>query len=375
MEQQKMRSAGYSRCCFLIAICWLAPASVALRADEATRPNPTSDATAEQLDQKKREYLKSISEAAQKLDHSLSEQIDEATQDKRARDVERALRVEQLQKAQALFHASGLVPAIESLPKRDQAPYRKAVRAYSDSWKKARKVCEAAYKEAIRQYDKADSLDKLLALHREMPVFLAPPGGLDFSESPWISLFNGKDKSGWFQFPNDKSQWQILPVEDSPVLEGSGPGGFLHLDLPQFQQLPNQLQDVHLRAEVCINDGGNSGLFLRTQNRDIAHSYEAQINATAKQDPHRTGSLILMNRRDTKIVAPLSESPHRPEEWVTLDFVAFGNRMVVAVQGQITADWIDQDKHYSQGGIAIQQHHPGSKVQFKRIELRNLQKK
>ena len=50
-------------------------------------------------------------------------------------------------------------------------------------------------------------------------------------------------------------------------------------------------KNFHYRAEIKINDKGNSGMYFRTKKESgFPHGYEAQINSTHR-DPVKTGSL------------------------------------------------------------------------------------
>src|SRR5205085_2533400 len=68
----------------------------------------------------------------------------------------------------------------------------------------------------------------------------------------WVQLFNGKDLTGWKYHPHQPGDWKV----ENGVLIGSGRASFLFSDRGNYE-------NFHLRAEVKMNKGGNSGVFFR----------------------------------------------------------------------------------------------------------------
>ena len=99
------------------------------------------------------------------------------------------------------------------------------------------------------------------------------------AEDAWKPLFNGSDLTGWQVGPGQKQTWKVR----EGVLVSSGPPGLLISTRGDFA-------NFHLRAEVKINDGGNSGVFFRVPaTAGFTDGYEADINSTHK-NPARTGN-------------------------------------------------------------------------------------
>ena len=102
--------------------------------------------------------------------------------------------------------------------------------------------------------------------------------------------------------------------------------------------------------------------------------YEGQINSTHK-DPIRTGSLYpafdlaLTIEQKKKFV--VKEMLVKPGEWFTQEVIAQGNHIVIKVNDKTTVDFIDE-KNHPKGPFALQQHHDGSVVEFRRIEVKGL---
>src|SRR5262249_5354990 len=96
----------------------------------------------------------------------------------------------------------------------------------------------------------------------------------------FVSLFNGKDLTGWKTPPNQPGNWR---VEDGAIT-GSGPGMYSHLFSDR-----DDYENFHLRAVARINffrsqekiAFGNSGIYFRSDKTlyTFPTGYEAQIFA------------------------------------------------------------------------------------------------
>src|SRR5262249_665416 len=60
-----------------------------------------------------------------------------------------------------------------------------------------------------------------------------------------------------------------------------------------------------------------------------------------------------------------------PGEWFTHEVIVSGNRIIIKVDGKTTVDFTDAKGTFPKGCFALQQHHEGSVVEFKRIEISN----
>ncbi len=61
-----------------------------------------------------------------------------------------------------------------------------------------------------------------------------------------------------------------------------------------------------------------------------------------------------------------------PETWFTLEIIAQGERYVVKVNGQTTADYRDPDRQFSTGRLALQSFNADTVVHFRKIEIKEL---
>jgi hypothetical protein len=188
-------------------------------------------------------------------------------------------------------------------------------------------------------------------------------GRRDDPKDGWVQLFNGKDLTGWKVFPGGTGEWK---VKDG-LLIGSGPRSHLFTRRGDYR-------DFHLRAEVKINDRGNSGLYFRSPfGPNWPLGYEAQINVT-HNDPIKTGSLHPAWHADLKGVKQIQvlKAPHGPDEWFTHEVIAVGPKITILVNGKKTVEWTDPKHRHKEGHFALQQFQLGSVVQFRKIEVKEL---
>ncbi len=69
------------------------------------------------------------------------------------------------------------------------------------------------------------------------------------ADEKWIPLFDGKSLEGWEKVGNEESKWE---VKDGAI-QGSGPASMLVCTKGPYK-------NFRYRAEIKINDRGNSGL-------------------------------------------------------------------------------------------------------------------
>jgi len=197
----------------------------------------------------------------------------------------------------------------------------------------------------------ACAVGALVALAADQP---GTAGGQQGGDKGWVSLFNGKDLTGWKWHPDSPGKWE---VKDGCIV-GSGEKAS-HLFTER-----NDFENFEYRIEAKINDKGNSGMYFReTFGPGYAPGYEAQINST-HSDIIKTGSLYpgnalkLTKAEKDKMMATtvIKEQLHKPDEWFTQLVIADGNHIQIFVNGKKTVDYIDEKNHFTKGHLAIQGH-------------------
>lgn len=177
----------------------------------------------------------------------------------------------------------------------------------------------------------------------------------------WVSLFDGKTLSGWEKVGRAESKWEVKEGE----IRGSGPGSMLVCTKGPYK-------NFRYRAQVKINDKGNSGLYFRTTRRPtFSDGYEAQIDST-HSDPIRTGSLYGMCHVYKELVKPDTwfdyEVEVRDDIWRGRPMT----RIKITVNGDELYEYLDFAKTFGAGYFAFQQHDPGSRVSIRKVEVMEL---
>ncbi len=193
---------------------------------------------------------------------------------------------------------------------------------------------------------------------------VAGDGGGD--ATGFTPLFNGRDFTGWKGHPQETGHWRIK----GGAIIGSGP------IRSHLYTTRDDYRDFHLRIEARSNDVGNSGVFFRSsygpafppENPTFPLGYEAQINRLHR-DPNKTGSLYVSG---FGAVVSVTEPPLDSSLWVTLEVIAEGNHITIKVNGKTTADYTDERRLFASGHIALQQHNPETIVEFRKVEIREL---
>ena len=178
------------------------------------------------------------------------------------------------------------------------------------------------------------------------------------AEPDWTPLFDGKSLDGWEKVGRPDSVWE---VKDG-ALSGSGGASMLVCTKGPYK-------NFRYRAEVKINDGGNSGLYFRTTAKPtFSDGYEAQIDSTHR-DPIRTGSLYGFSHVYKQLVKPdvwfNYEVEVRDDVWRGRPMT----RIKITVDGNELYEYLDFAKTFKDGHFAFQQHDPGSKVSIRKVEV------
>jgi hypothetical protein len=181
---------------------------------------------------------------------------------------------------------------------------------------------------------------------------------LQAQEEKWITLFDGKTLDGWEKVGQEKSNWE---VKDGAIV-GTGQPSMLVCTKGPYK-------NFRYRAEIQINDKGNSGLYFRTSRKPgFLDGYEAQIDST-HSDPIRTGSLYGFSHVYKQLVKPdtwfVYELEVRDDVWRGREMV----RIKITVDGNELYEYLDFAKTFKSGHFAFQQHDPGSKVSIRKVEV------
>ena len=191
------------------------------------------------------------------------------------------------------------------------------------------------------------------------------------TESGWVQLFNGKDLTGWKLLPGNSGDWKVR----DGILQGSTSQSHL------FSQR-DDYANFHLRAEVKVNLGGDSGIMFRTPfklmqgipgNYGIPDCYEVELNENPSFS-WRTGRISRSLGDAPPVVLGLvsDDSLAQPDEWFTIEIIATDNHFVAKINGLEVANCNDLLSKHTTGHLALQVWHANTLVQFRKIEIKEL---
>jgi Domain of Unknown Function (DUF1080) len=194
------------------------------------------------------------------------------------------------------------------------------------------------------------------------------------AEEP-VALFNGRDLSGW-TYHLDKpgvAMEDVWSVKDGKLLCTGQPVGYL---LTKKNDFENYVLTLQWRWP---GKGGNNGVLVHVTEPGALgvwpQSLEVQLGSGDAGDFWVIGTTIdvenIEQRRDGRRHLNLTDDSEKPlGEWNDLEIVCRGDEVIVKVNGVLVnrASQVSQTK----GAIALQSE--GTPIEFRKIELRRLNK-
>ena len=176
-----------------------------------------------------------------------------------------------------------------------------------------------------------------------------------------VSLFNGKDLTGWKVYGTEK--WY---VEDGLLICESGPDeqyGYLLTD--------KHYDDFDLSIDFKQEANGNSGIFFRsTVDGTKVSGWQVEV---APPTLHSGGIYESYGRGWLIKPDPAKDEALKMGDWNTMRIVAQGDKITTYLNGNemITID--DKKIGQGKGGIALQIHDGGGiKVKWKNLKIKSL---
>ena len=182
------------------------------------------------------------------------------------------------------------------------------------------------------------------------------------------TIFNGKDLTGWKEYPGKQSKFTVTPEGYLNVKNGNG----------QLEYEP-PVADFVMQLEIISNGVFlNSGIFFRNIPGEFWQGYESQIQNAyfgdrAKPIDYGTGAFY-RQQKARKVVSD-------DFKWFHKTLIVAGDHMATWVNGYQVTDWTDtrephenarQGKRLAAGTIAIQGHDPKTDLSFRDIQLGEL---
>lgn len=212
-----------------------------------------------------------------------------------------------------------------------------------------------------------------------------PPETDNLSREGFVSLFNGKDLTGW---QGVADAWHVQggaicstggkTSRNWLIWRGGEPG------------------DFELRLKFKFTEG-NSGVQVRSKEIEpfMVRGYQVEVASQKKMGlwhhslspaKHRShlataGQRVRIAQDGTKSVEQFAspeevQAAYRDNEWNELVVVAKGTRLIQKINGVVFADLTDEESAYAtrSGLIALQDHGKGTVAAFKDIWLKRRRK-
>jgi len=192
------------------------------------------------------------------------------------------------------------------------------------------------------------------------------------AQDGWISLFNGKDMTGWKVNENEAT----FTIKDGAIVSHGPRSHCFYVGDVQNHDFKN----FELKADVMTLPGSNGGIFIHTEYQDVSwpkKGFEIQVNNT-HTDHIKSGSLyhvIDIGADDIKGLA-------KDNEWFTEHIVVRGNTITISLNGKQVVQWTQPadwngtsdfaGRRIDHGTIALQGHDPNSTVHYKNIQIKPL---
>jgi Domain of Unknown Function (DUF1080) len=185
----------------------------------------------------------------------------------------------------------------------------------------------------------------------------------------WVSLFNGKDLTGWKPNENEAT----FSVKDGAIV-AHGPRSHCFYVGDYHNHV---FKNFELKVDVMTEENSNGGVYVDTEFQGPGwpgKGFEVQVNNTYNTDPRRTGSLYE--------VSDVHEQLIPDHKWFTEDILVKGDTIVVKLDDKEVVHWTQPPdwsgtkdfagRRIGPGTIALQGHDKGSTVYYKNIRIKVL---
>lgn len=195
---------------------------------------------------------------------------------------------------------------------------------------------------------------------------------VSFAQDGWISLFNGKDFTGWKVGGNTAS----FKVVDG-ALVANGPVAHAFYDGPVGN---HDFKNFELMVDVKTAPVSNGGVYFHSQFQEAGFpkkGFEVQVNNT-HGDPIKSGSLYHVKDIGAEDIKGIVKD----DEWFTEHIIVNGDTVRIllnekeVVKWTQPADWTGGregvGRAIGHGTIALQGRDPKSTVAYKNIRIKML---
>ena len=203
-----------------------------------------------------------------------------------------------------------------------------------------------------------------------MLLLVAAPAA--FAQRGWISLFDGKDFTGW-KIGGDQTTFQ---VKDG-ALVANGPVAHAFYDGPVGN---HDFKNFELMVDVMTAPNSNGGIYFHTEYQEKGFprkGFEVQVNTTHR-DPIKSGSLYHVKDIGEDVIKDITKD----NEWFTEHIIVQDKTVTIKLNGKEVVKWTQPDdwnggregagRAIGHGTIAFQGHDPKSTVHYKNVRIKPL---
>ena len=194
-----------------------------------------------------------------------------------------------------------------------------------------------------------------------------------FAQQGWISLFNGKDFTGW-KIGGDQNTFQI---KDGAMV-AQGPVAHAYYDGPVNN---HDFKNFELMVDVMAAPNSNGGIYFHTEFQEKGFprkGFEVQVNNTYQRDPVKSGSLYHVKDVGAEEIKGITKD----SEWFTEHIIVQENTVTVKLNGKEVVKWVQpadwnggregDGRVLGRGTFAFQGHDPNSTVHYKNVRVKPL---
>ena len=192
------------------------------------------------------------------------------------------------------------------------------------------------------------------------------------AQDGWISLFNGKNFTGWKVNENP----QTFTIQDGAIVSHGPRSHCFYVG----EVHNHDFKEFELKVDVLTEPGANGGIYFHTEYQDVSwpnKGFEVQVNNT-NGDPIKSGSLYHVKDIGIDDIKDIVKDG----EWFTEHIVVRGDTVTISLNGKKVVEWTQPadwkgtsdfaERRIGHGTIALQGHDARSTVHYKNIQIRPL---
>lgn len=209
-------------------------------------------------------------------------------------------------------------------------------------------------------------------MNRLTLILLLAAAPAAFSQDGWVSLFNGKDMTGW-KIGGDPNTFQI---KDGAFV-ANGPVAHAYYDGPVGN---HDFKNFELMVDVMTAPNSNGGIYFHTEFQERGFprkGFEVQVNNT-QRDPVKSGSLYHVKDIGAEDIKGIAQD----NEWFTQHIIVRDKTVTIKLNGKEVVKWTQPadwnggregaGRVLDRGTIAFQGHDPNSTVHYKNVRIKLL---